>query len=115
MKWYVRKLPDSITNVSIGNPQLVAFVNQVLTLTSTSLRTPASRDLAAARLAFAAGRAEVALAQARALTVSLLDARGRLVQSLHSGELSAGSHSFALPGASQGVHWVVLRDKNRNV
>jgi hypothetical protein len=115
MKWYVRKLPDSITNVSIGNPQLVAFVNQVLTPTSTSLRTPASRDLAAARLAFAAGRVEVTLEQARALTVSLLDARGRLVQSLHSGELSAGSHSFALPGASQGVHWVVLRDANRNV
>lgn len=113
VKWYVRKLPDSIA-ATVGNPQLVAFVNQILTPPSTSLRG-ASRAVTAARLAFAAGRVEVSLEQARVLSVSLLDARGRLVQPLHSGELSVGTHSFAVPAASRGVHWVVLRDLNNRV
>jgi hypothetical protein len=39
-----------------------------------------------------------------------MDARGAVVQRLHSGALGAGAHSFRLAPAAKGLYWVVLRD-----
>ncbi len=114
VKWYVRKLPESITP-TVGNQALVDFVESVLNPT-TSLRPDASvQRQPSMRLGVASGAVSLELSEAASVSVEMMDARGRVTARLHTGALAAGSHAFRLAPATQGVRWVVVRDAQSRV
>jgi hypothetical protein len=106
VKWYVRKLPDAI---AIGrNSELLAFVNQVLSGTSTAIR--AAENTPSLRLDYARGSLQLDLPQAAELSLSLFDSHGREIAHLASGRFAAGVHSFPVGKIPPGSCWLAARD-----
>jgi hypothetical protein len=114
MKWYVRKLPDSVT-VAVGNPSIVNFVNKVLA-GPVSINGNAARSARASsfQLGSAGRRISLDLAKNADVTLSLLNSSGREISRLHAGRLAQGRHEFALGAAMpKGVYWIVLKEASR--
>ena len=113
MKWYVRKLPDSIS-VAVGNPAIVNFVNKVLA-GPVSLRGSASTPSASFfRLGSNGNRISVDMDRTADVSVSILTANGRELSRVHSGRLTQGRHEFALKNSMpKGVYWVVLKEASQ--
>ncbi|HEX2613827.1 MAG TPA: hypothetical protein VHO02_09555 [Fibrobacteria bacterium] len=109
MKWYVRKLPDSIS-VTIGNVALVNYIRGVIGVPTAINGRQAQASRAAVRLANVGNDIRLNLEKAASVSLVVMDARGSVVQRLHSGNLEAGSHAFRLAPAAKGLYWVVLRD-----
>ncbi len=115
VKWLVRKLPDSVT---VGrNGPLLNFAAQMINASSPidsasflpvalygNSRTPFfSMD-------YSDGRVRLSLSEASALSLSLVDSRGRELSRVYSGMLAEGSHDFLLnPALPKGVYWLILK------
>jgi hypothetical protein len=113
MKWFVRKIPDTLT-VAVGNPAIVAYINQVLASGPTALQ--GRRDRATIGGMFLTGdRVAFTLEHNAAVSLSLLDARGAEVKRLHSGALEKGRHSFVIGAIPRGMYLLVLRDEKSRV
>lgn len=111
MKWYVRKMPDS-TNVAVGNMNIVNYINQIVNGT-VSVRD-AGRAQGALRavpgLQIAGNLATVSIPADGVFSLSVVNARGETLRSLHSGPISAGSRAFRLTGLPRGAHRLVLKN-----
>lgn len=114
VKWYVRKLPDDI-EATMGNPALVSFVKEVLQFPVSLRPGERARRSPASRLNVATGNVSFTLGQAAAVTLDMMDARGRVTARLHAGVLSEGTHAFRLAPVTRDVQWVVLRDARARV
>ncbi len=112
--WLVRRLPESIS-IAPGTA-LLDFVDAVVNGSTVSLRPGARAGHGAAhRLNVAAGGVSFTLGEAAAVTLEVMDARGRITARLHAGTLAEGTHSFRLAPGTHGVRWVVLRDAQARV
>jgi hypothetical protein len=113
MKWYVRKLPESVV-VAVGNPAIVTFVNQVVAGPVSVNGASRASSTPAFQLGSAGRRVSLDLAKNTDVTLSLVSSSGREISRLHSGRLTQGRHEFALSAAMpKGVYWVVLKDASR--
>jgi hypothetical protein len=117
MKWYVRKMPDS-TNVAVGNMNVVNFINQVLS------NIVSVRDAARSQGAFRGAVPGIRVAGSivtlyvpvdAVLSLSVVNARGETLRSLHSGPVTAGSRVFRLTGLPRGAHRLVLKNASGEV
>lgn len=113
MKWYVRKLPDSVT-VAVGNPAIVNFITKVISgpvSINGASRSPSAPHF---QLGSAGRRVSLDLARNADVSLFLVNSAGREVRRLHAGRLAQGRHEFSLPAAMpKGVYWVVLKDAAR--
>ncbi len=114
MKWLVRKLPDNVS-VTLNNPQIVSYINQVLAGSTTAL-TQQSKA-AGFEMKYSTREVTLDLREASSLSLSVVNIQGREIARLHSGKLSAGSHIFPLnqSGFPNGVNWLVIQDSKHRI
>jgi hypothetical protein len=106
VKWYVRRLPDSIPVTA--NAALLAYVNRVA---SGPVALSSSKPQhARSALAFSNRRASFELSRAAVVSLSLVDAGGRTVRDLYTGPARAGRHEFAVTAPTPGIYWLTLKN-----
>jgi hypothetical protein len=114
VKWYVRRLPDSIPVTR--NASLLALVRKTVAGNTVSIRAQARASAGIfERMTLSSGRVGLTLDRDATVSLSLLDARGREVQSLHNGALQKGAHAFRIGAVPHGVYWIVLRGANAEI
>ncbi len=116
MKWYVRKMPDT-TTVAVGNMNIVNYINQVLA-GPVALRDAARSQVAARAvpgLQVSGSLVTLSVPTDAMLSLSLVNARGETVRSLHSGPVAAGSRTFRLTELPRGAYRLVLKNSSGDV
>jgi|GEM_PF-4970664 len=107
VKWYVRRLPDSIAVTP--SAALLAFARATAADRPTSLRSLRSAT-SGALLATTANRVSVTLSVPTSVSLTITDAAGRVVERLHEGPLAAGAHEFHSTTQARGAYRLVLRN-----
>ncbi len=112
VKWYVRRLPDSIPVTM--NSELLALTRATVAGQVSPIHGRAGGALAS-RLSVTGNRVALTLRETSSVSLILMDARGATVQKLHSGALERGSHAFRVTPSAKGLYWLVLRDAGNRV
>ena len=112
VKWYVRKLPDSIPVTR--NAALAAFVRQTISDGPVSVSSQVGSTTVGFRLGSTSRRISVDMDKGANVSLAIVNSNGREISRVHAGRLSQGHHEFALNSAMpKGVYWIVLKDANR--
>ncbi len=107
MKWFVRKIPDTLT-IAAGNQAIVDYIHQVLA-TPTAIRPVSSASNFSLR--YTDRDVHLVLEQAATVSLALINSNGREISRLYSGRLTAGHHDFRFAEAlPKGVYWLVLKN-----
>jgi hypothetical protein len=114
VKWYVRRVPDNIPITR--NAELLALVrNTVNTPVSISDRGDRRSVASPARLSLTGRGVNLNVTTPLTVSLELVNARGAIMQRLHSGLLQPGNHAFTVEATPKGLYWVVLKGADAGV
>jgi hypothetical protein len=115
MKWFVRKLPDSIS-ASVGSSALITYVAQVTNTTppgTTAISQFSITPAVFSSMDYTNGNVTLNLEKTADISLSLVNSQGQVINRLHSGLLSEGHYTFSMnSNVPKGIYYLVLKSSD---